>query len=287
MRSSIRLARHVVANRPAAAHMSAAAAEAGASRVALVQGSSRGLGLEFVRQLLQRPDHSVVATCRSPSASQQLQDLQRQHGADRLLLVPLDPNDELSIERAAQQVATAHAHLNLLINASGILHDAGMTPETGLQKVTLASLTKCFQVNAAGHILVCKAFAPLLINAAKASCATEERPAVVANLSARVGSIGDNRLGGWYSYRASKAAVNQLTKCMALEFERRKQAVSCILLHPGTVDTDLSKPFQRNVPPEKLFTRERAVRQLLDITDRTSMQDTGRLYDWKGDVVEW
>lgn len=75
--------------------------------------------------------------------------------------------------------------------------------------------------------------------------ACRERPAVVANLSARVGSIGDNRLGGWYSYRASKAAVNQLTKCMALEFERRKQAVSCILLHPGTVDTDLSKPFQR------------------------------------------
>ncbi|EFN56040.1 hypothetical protein CHLNCDRAFT_35335 [Chlorella variabilis] len=256
-------------------------------RVALVQGSSRGLGLEFARQLLQRPDHAVVATCRTPSAARELQELQRQHGSSRLAVVQLDPNDEASIAAAAEHVAAQHSHLDLLVNASGVLHDATMTPETGLARVTMDSLLKCFQVNAAGHILVCKAFAPLLVNAAEAGGATPERPAVIANLSARVGSIGDNQLGGWYSYRASKAAVNQLTKCMALEFERRKQPVACILLHPGTVDTDLSKPFQRNVPPEKLFPRERAVRQLLQIIDRTSMQDTGRFYDWKGTEVEW
>lgn len=72
-----------------------------------------------------------------------------------------------------------------------------------------------------------------------------ERPAVIANLSARVGSIGDNSMGGWYAYRASKTALNQLTKTMSVEFGRRKQLVSCILLHPGTVDTDLSAPFQK------------------------------------------
>lgn len=146
---------------------------------------------------------------------------------------------------------------------------------------------------------------------------------------------GDNRLGGWYSYRASKAAANQLNKCAALEFQRRKQAIAAIVLHPGTVDTGLSQPFQRvswimrrgawvccrrvrwraaahgchpsqrhacfvcrhpptlpglrrqNVPPEKLFTRERAVQQLLAIIDRTSMAETGRFFDWKGDEVEW
>ncbi|GAB4819422.1 hypothetical protein N2152v2_006468 [Parachlorella kessleri] len=110
---------------------------------------------------------------------------------------------------------------------------------------------------------------------------------MVANLSARVGSIGDNRLGGWYSYRASKTALNQLTKCAALEFERKRQAVACILLHPGTVDTDLSKPFQKNVKPEKLFSKERAVRQLLDIIDRTTMRETGKYYAWDGQEIPW
>lgn len=269
------------------AYAAAAAAGAGPPRVALVQGSSRGLGLEFVRQLLLQPDiSSVVATCRTPAASEGLQALQRQQPG-RLQIVPLDSTDELSIAAAAEQVSAAHQHLDILINASGILHDAGMQPETGLARITMDSLTKCFQVNAAGHILVCQAFAPLLINAAAANGATEERPAVIANLSARVGSIGDNRLGGWYSYRASKSAINQLTKCMSLEFERRRHKVACLLLHPGTVDTDLSKPFQRNVAPEKLFSRERAVSQLLGIIQGATIADNGKYLDWKGTEIEW
>ena len=112
------------------------------------------------------------------------------------------------------------------------------------------------------------------------------RPAVVANLSARVGSIGDNRLGGWYSYRASKAALNQLTKCMSIELARRGK-VCCVLLHPGTADTALSGPFQRNVPPEKLFTRERTVRQLLGIVDRCTMADNGGYFAWDGETIPW
>lgn len=119
-------------------------------RVALVQGSSRGLGLEFARQLLQRPDHAVVATCRTPSAARELQELQRQHGSSRLAVVQLDPNDEASIAAAAEHVAAQHSHLDLLVNASGVLHDATMTPETGLARVTMDSLLKCFQVVRAG-----------------------------------------------------------------------------------------------------------------------------------------
>ena len=106
-------------------------------------------------------------------------------------------------------------------------------------------------------------------------------------MSARVGSIGDNRLGGWYSYRASKAALNQLTKTMAIELRRKNQNVAAILLHPGTVDTDLSKPFQKNVAPEKLFTRERAVEQLLRIIDGVEMKDTGKYYAWDGSEIPW
>lgn len=110
---------------------------------------------------------------------------------------------------------------------------------------------------------------------------------MIANLSARVGSIGDNRLGGWYSYRSSKAALNQLTKTMSIELGRKGRKVASLLLHPGTCDTDLSAPFQRNVAPEKLFTRERGVRQLLDIIDRATMEDNGKFYAWDGSEIPW
>ena len=109
---------------------------------------------------------------------------------------------------------------------------------------------------------------------------------MIANFSARVGSIGDNRLGGWYSYRASKSALNQLTKTMSLELARKNQKVAAICLHPGTCDTDLSKPFQKNVAPEKLFSKERAVGQLLDIVDNIKMEDAGKFYAWdKSDII--
>ena len=110
---------------------------------------------------------------------------------------------------------------------------------------------------------------------------------MIANLSARVGSISDNRLGGWYSYRASKAALNQLTKTMSLELGRKGQKVAAVLIHPGTCDTDLSRPFQRNVAPEKLFTKERGVEQMLGIVERTTMAETGTFYAWDGSIVPW
>lgn len=106
-------------------------------------------------------------------------------------------------------------------------------------------------------------------------------------MSARVGSIGDNGLGGWYSYRASKAALNQLTKTLSIELARKHHAVAAVLLHPGTCNTDLSKPFQRNVKPEKLFSRERGVTQLLHIIDNITMGDTGRFIAWDGTDIQW
>ncbi|KAK8504535.1 hypothetical protein V6N12_017814 [Hibiscus sabdariffa] len=116
---------------------------------------------------------------------------------------------------------------------------------------------------------------------------TERDVAVVANVSARVGSIGDNRLGGWHSYRSSKAALNQLTKTISVEFGRKKDPVACILLHPGTVDTDLSRPFQRNVPAEKLFTKEFSVQKLLNIINNTKQQDNGKFFAWDGQEIPW
>jgi len=252
-----------------------------------------GLGLEFCKQLIEsRHYNHVIATCRTPSNAPQLQQLQQQYGPDRLSIVPLNLEDDASIEAAVNHVTTTLpniTHLNLLINVSGVLHIPGtsLTPETSLSKVTRENLLKSFSVNSIGAILVVKAFAQLLQQAGKSGGATVQHPAVVANLSARVSSIEDNRLGGWMSYRASKAALNQLTKCTALEFARKKQLISCILLHPGTVDTDLSKPFQKNVLPEKLFSKERAIGQLLDIVERVCMEDTGTFYAWDGSKIPW
>ncbi|GKV03912.1 hypothetical protein SLEP1_g16146 [Rubroshorea leprosula] len=116
---------------------------------------------------------------------------------------------------------------------------------------------------------------------------TERDVAVVASLSARVGSIGDNRLGGWHSYRSSKAALNQLTKTVSVEFGRKKDPVICILLHPGTVDTDLSRPFQRNVPEGKLFTKEFSVQKLLNIINNVKSHDNGKFFAWDGQEIPW
>ena len=250
-----------------------------------VSSQFSGLGLEFVRQLLNRPTTTVIATCRNPSAASDLHALKSQN-PNRLSIIQLDTTDEASIARAASETAQTTPHVNLLLNVSGILHIPGeLSPETALSRVTLENLERVFRINTFGPILVSKAFSPLLI-AAATSC-TDENPSVIANLSARVGSIGDNRLGGWYSYRASKTALNQLTKTMSLELARKNQRVAAILLHPGTCDTGLSQPFQRNVAAEKLFTRERGVEQLLKIVDGVTMRETGKYYAWDGSEIPW
>ena len=139
-------------------------------------------------------------------------------------------------------------------------------------------------VNCAGPVLVTKALRKAL-NAGRRGGANARPASVVANLSARVGSISDNGLGGWYSYRLSKAALNQATVTCAREL--RRQRTICVALHPGTTDTGLSKPFQARVAPEKLFPVEFTASQLLDIVDGLDVDDTGRFIDWAGIDVEY
>uniref|UniRef100_A0A1D1ZY67 C-factor n=2 Tax=Auxenochlorella protothecoides TaxID=3075 RepID=A0A1D1ZY67_AUXPR len=251
----------------------------------LIQGASRGMGLEFVRQLLtDDAKGTVFATCRSPAAATDLQALQKEHG-DRLHVIKLDATDESSIEEAAKEVSAVTPCLSTLINVAGVLQDqaTGLKPERSLRGISSANLQQSFAVNTIGPILVARTFMPLLSRFGK----DNEIPAKLAFLSARVGSISDNKLGGWYSYRASKAALNQLVRCAGLESERKKMGVACLLLHPGTVDTDLSAPYQGNIRDDKLFTRERAVRQLLDIVRGAGMQDNGRFIAWDKTDIPW
>lgn len=246
----------------------------------LVQGASRGIGLEFVRQCLaeSRVGH-VLATCRSPANAADLATLAAT-AAGRLTVLALDVTDEASITAAAAATARTVPRLHLVVNCAGVLHDAtwGMRPEKRLADVSPASLARAFAVNAIGPLLVARHFEPLLAHVDRA---------VFATLSARVGSIEDNRLGGWYAYRASKAAQNMYTRTLAVEWARSRRNVICIALHPGTTDTDLSRPFQGNVPEGKLFGVERTVSQLLQVIDRLQPADTGQFLAWDGERIPW
>lgn len=157
-----------------------------------------------------------------------------------------------------------------------MLHGDGIRPEKSVAQVRRAALEQVFALNAFAPILLAQALLPLLTG----TC-------MFASLSARVGSIGDNRLGGWYAYRASKAAQNQLMKTFAIELARRNPQACCLLLHPGMVDTALSAPFQANVPAERLFTPPRAAAQLLGIIARATPADSGRFIAWDGTNIPW
>lgn len=246
---------------------------------ALVQGASRGIGLEFVRQLLGKPAiDTVFASCRHPGERGELVALAGRE--PRLQLVTLDVADEDSVARAAECVAGLTQRLHLIVNCAGVLHGgpARLAPEKRLADVRPQALAAGFAVNAFGPLLVAKHFERLL--------AHRER-AVFASISARVGSIGDNRLGGWYAYRGAKAAQNMFTRTLAIEWARSRRNVVCVALHPGTTDTDLSRPFQANVPPEKLFSAARTVGQLLAVVDGLTTAQSGRFYAWDGREIPW
>jgi len=188
----------------------------------------------------------------------------------------LDLEDEASIAAAAERVAKGPAP-SLIIVATGLLHDGDLQPEKAMRDLDPVRLARQFAINAIGPALIAKHFLPIM--------AKTGRP-VFAALSARVGSIPDNRLGGWYGYRAAKAALNQLIATLAVEQRRHYERSIVVALHPGTVDTALSKPFQGSVRPGQLFTPDRAAVQLLDVIDGLKPADSGKLFAWDGSRID-
>ena len=199
------------------------------------------------------------------------------HGSGKLHSGHLDLEDEGSISQAAEMAEKKLGSLQLVIVATGVLHDGlGLQPEKSWRSVTSDSMERAFRVNAVGPALLAKHFLPLL---------SSDRKSVFAAISARVGSIEDNQLGGWHSYRASKAALNMTIKTLSIELARRNPMALCVALHPGTVDTALSKPFQGGVPQGKLFPSAQSARHLLEVLDALTAEQSGGLYAWDGERI--
>jgi NAD(P)-dependent dehydrogenase (short-subunit alcohol dehydrogenase family) len=244
---------------------------------ALVVGASQGIGLGFVRQWLSDDRRGTVyGTYRRPESAQGLLALAEKY--PNLICLPMDVTEEDSIAAAIAQIQAHTPALHRVVYCVGVLHDGDFQPEKSLRQITSENLVRSFQTNAVGAALLAKHLLPLL---------KHDQPSLFAAISAKVGSMGDNRLGGWYGYRASKAALNMLIKTAALEYARRSPNTILALLHPGTTDTRLSEPFQRGVPPEKLFTVERTVAQLVAVMDGLTPADSGEFFSWDGTRLPW
>ncbi len=224
-------------------------------------GSSGGIGAALVDLLAARADVTVVhALARSI-----------QPASAKVTAHRFDLTDEASIAAACAAIA---APLDLVIVATGrLVRENGDGPEKSARALNADALSEMFAINAIGPALIAKHCLPLL---------RKTGTPTLAAISAKVGSITDNRLGGWHSYRASKAALNMLVRNFAIELARTNPAAVTVTLHPGTVDTPLSRPFQRGVPAEKLFTPEQSAAHLLDVIVGLSPSDSGKLFAWDG-----
>jgi len=227
-----------------------------------VFGAAGGIGSALVESLAEaRNVETVFAISR-----------QGMNGAQCVAPVRcLDYTDE-NIEALANDLP----QLDLVICALGVLHSETFGPEKTRRDLSLETMQHVFHVNTFLPSLIAKQMLPKM---------QKDRKSVFAALSARVGSISDNRLGGWYSYRASKAALNMMIKTMAIEHARRYKDAAVIGLHPGTVDTALSKPFQTNVAKEKLFDPDFSAARLLDVIEKVTPQETGKIFAWDGQEI--
>ena len=234
---------------------------------AVIIGASGGIGGEITTALSGRQGVSAIYALSRSAFDPSL---------PKVVASPIDLVDEDSIAAAAARVAADGAP-DLVIISSGILSDgADLKPEKSLRQQDRESFQRVFAINTIGPALIAKHFIPIMPRTERA---------VFAALSARVGSISDNRIGGWHAYRASKAALNMLIRNYAIEQARRNPDFIAVSLHPGTVDTALSKPFQGAIPDKQLFSAAQSSGYLLNVIDTLTPENSGKAYDWAGKEI--
>lgn len=230
---------------------------------AAVYGASGGIGRALVAHLASDPRCGQIhAGARSNAAPVH----------DKVTPFHFDLTDAASLAASVEVIDVA----DVVVVATGVLHGDHLAPEKSLRSLDPDQLLHMFTINAIGPALIARHVLPAL---------PRTRRSLFAVLSAKVGSISDNQLGGWHSYRASKAALNQLVRTFSVELARTHTQCVCVALHPGTVDTPLSRPFQAAVPAENLFTPETAARQLLAVLDSLRPESSGRLIGWDGKEI--
>jgi NAD(P)-dependent dehydrogenase (short-subunit alcohol dehydrogenase family) len=224
------------------------------NKTALVFGISGGIGKSLFENLKQTKEFSnVIGFCRKTKPG-------------------FDITNENYMKSLSHSISN-QGNIHLLINATGYLSDQNSLPEKKIEDINYTYLMKSLSTNTIGNAFIIKYFVPLMEHKTKAYFIT---------LSARVSSISDNGLGGWYSYRASKAALNQLIKTASIEFKRKNSSLIFLSLHPGTVETKLSKPFLRN---QIRFTADEAAKNILNVYKRFDINNSGNLVDYKGDII--
>jgi len=256
--------------------------------VFVVSGANRGIGLGYVRALLERSDGKVVACCRHPEKADTLNAIAEEFGADRVSVLPLDVVDKGSVDRATAEIKSKFGRVDALINNAGVLGGGpgNMGPEKNLAGLNRDFLTWNMEVNVIGPMMLAQGLAPLMA-AKKGRKYLDSRQAetVIVNMSARVASISDNVRAGicWHSYRMSKAALNAGTRTMSHEL--RRQGTWTIALYPGLTDTDLSVPFQKGVKKEMIFPVNFTCERMLNVVDSMDLTHSGGLYDWAGQAL--
>ncbi len=237
----------------------------------LVIGAGSAIAQALIQQSLQQGD-AIVAVSRQTSSYEEFP------AGSRLRWLQCDYT-ESSIEAVCAELRESGIAFDRVTICNGILHHESLSPEKRLENAALERLETVMRINAFVPLLWVKALKPLL--------KVNRKPCVITALSARVGSIGDNERGGWYAYRASKAALNMLLKTAALEYQREAKPVQFLLFHPGTTDSPLSKPFQKNISPEKLFTPQFVASQLMKLQGELTPDLPIQFLDWQGKRVEW
>jgi len=245
------------------------------THTALVVGASGGIGLALTQRLLSAPGtQQVYATYRQSDTAGGLLSIDD----PRLQTRRVDITSAGDLQGLAETIRANEHHPDFVINAAGILHEGTLQPEKSLNQCNQDALIRVFQVNSIGPLMLARAVLPLV---------PKNRPGHFAVLSAMVGSIGDNRLGGWYGYRASKAALNQFMKTLAVECQRSHPQLCITAIHPGTTDSDLSRPFQANVKPGKLYTPSQSAARILRVVSAGKAEDSGRFVNWDGRQIPW
>ena len=231
--------------------------------LALVVGAG-GIGKQIAEDLASKENNLEVILCGRKNVFKNFWEL--------------DIENENSLKDFKEKLSKSKLNLRLVFNATGRLHSEKLNPEKRLQHINRENLIESFSINA---------FAPILLAKTIEEFINKELDFNFASISARVGSITDNKTGGWYAYRAAKSAQNQLFKSLSIEWARKYPKAIITLLHPGTVNTNLSKPFHKFVPKDKLFSPQKTSSHLIDILRHQKATDSGKFIAWDGKEIPW